>query len=386
MAEEANPSTRALARLRAEMESAVTSCTYLDHAAVSPLPRRVREAMAEYTERRGITFGHREELEDIPVRLRQAIARLIGAAAEEIAFVQNTSHGLNIAAQSLPLRPGDNVVFCDMEFPSNVYPWMLLGRQRDIEARCIPHDGGGLTLEALRAHADERTRVVAVSSVEFLTGYRTDLEAIGKWCRERGTYFVVDAIQSVGAAPLDVGSCYVDFLSCGAPKWLMGPVGTGFLYCRQGLLERVVPPMAGCVSVVGWEDWRDYDLTFLPDAQRFHMGGPNLVGMTGLLAAAELLLEVGVESIHQQTLHLTDQLIADLVQRGYRIASSRDPARRSAIVSFAVSDDPSAVHARLQEAGVVVSLREEYIRVSPHGYNTEHEIARVGEVLGDSAA
>lgn len=253
-----------------------------------------------------------------------------------------------------------------------------------MEARCIPHDGGGLTLAALEKHADDRTRVVTVSSVEFLTGFRTDLEAIGAWCRERSIYFVVDGIQSVGVVPLDVRACHVDFLSCGGPKWLMGPIGLGFLYCRRELLERLTPPMAGCVSVVGWEDWLDYDLTFLPSAARFELGGPNLVGMMGLLSAVELLLEVGVEAIHARTLHLTDRLIADLERRGYRVVSNLDPARRSAILSFAVPGDPQAAHARLQEAGVAVSLRETYIRVSPHGYNTEEEIDRVGQVLGDA--
>ena len=376
--------TSSLATFRAEMEAVTAACTFLDHAAVSPLPRRVRQAMARYVDHRGVTFGFKEEYESIAPRLRAAIARLIGATPEEIAFVQNTSLGLNIAAQSLPLKPGDNVIFCDMEFPSNVYPWMLLERQRGVEARCIPHDGGGLTLEALEKHADDRTRVVAVSSVEFLTGFRTDLEEMGAWCRERGIYFVVDGIQSVGAVPLDVRACYIDFLSCGGPKWLMGPIGIGFIYCRRELLEKITPPMAGCISVVGWEDWRDYDLTFLPSAARFELGGYNLVGMAGLLAAVELLLEVGVEAIHAHTLHLTDLLAADLQRRGYRVVSNREPARRSAILSFAVPGDPHEAHARLQAAGVAVSLRERYIRVSPHGYNTEEEVARVGEVLGDA--
>lgn len=378
-----NDETARLAAFRAEMQAVVASCAYLDHAAISPLPRRVREAMVRYVDCRGVTFGFQEPFEAVASHLRAAIARLIGAVPEEIAFVQNTSHGLNIAAQSLPLLPGDNVIFCDMEFPSNVYPWMVLERQRGVEARCIPHEDGGLTLEALQRCADERTRVVAVSSVEFLTGFRTDLESIGAWCRERGVYFVVDGIQSVGAAPLDVRACHIDFLSCGAPKWLMGPVGIGFLYCRQPLLERLTPPMAGCISVVGWENWRDYDLTFLPDAARFELGGPNLVGMVGLLAAVELLLEVGVEVIHSHTIELTDGLIADLEGRGYRVVSNQHPAHRSAIVSFAVPGDPQAAHARLQQAGVAVSLREAFIRVSPHGYNTHEEVARVGEVLGD---
>lgn len=377
--------TSPLQRLRDEMEAATSACTFLDHAAISPLPRRVRDAMVRYLDDRRVTFGtiDRDE-EGIPARLRKAVARLINATPEEIALVQNTSHGLNLVAQSLPFRPGDNIIFCDMEFPSNVYPWMLLERQKGVEARCIPHDGGGLTVEALEAHADRHTRAVAVSSVEFLTGFRTDLAAIGEWCRAHGAYFIVDGIQSLGAIPMDVRAYGIDFLAAGGPKWLMGPVGVGFLYCRRELLEGMSPPMAGCISVVGWEDWRDYNLTFLPDARRFDLGGPNLVGMTGLMAAIELLLETGIENIHRHTLHLTDMLIADLQRRGYEVVSNLDPAHRSAIVSFAVPGDVRAAHARLREAKVAVSLRESYIRVSPHGYNTEDEVLRVGEVLGNS--
>lgn len=375
--------TAELRHLRVEMEAATSVCTFLDHAAISPFPRRVRDAMVQYLDHRRVTFGFMDRDEEgIPARLRKTVARLINATPEEIAMVQNTSHGLNLVAQSLPFRSGDNIIFCDMEFPSNVYPWMLLERQKGVEARCIPHDGGGLTVEALEAHADRRTRAVAVSSVEFLTGFRTDLRAIGEWCRAHGAYFIVDGIQSLGAIPMDVRAYGVDFLAAGGPKWLMGPVGVGFLYCRRELLEEMQPPMAGCISVVGWEDWRDYNLTFLPDACRFDLGGPNLVGMTGLMAAIELLLETGIENIHRHTLYLTDVLIADLQRRGYPVVSNLDPAHRSAIVSFSVSGDGRAAHACLREAGVAVSLRESYIRVSPHGYNTEEEVLRVGEVLG----
>ena len=373
----------ALAAFRHEMREATASTVYLDHAAVAPLPHRVREAMSDYVARRGVTFRLADEMGDVVTRARQTLARLVGATTDEIALVQNTSHGLNIAAQSLPFEQGDNVIFCDAEFPSNVYPWMLLERQRGVEARCIPHDGGGLTIAALESHADERTRAVTVSSIEFLTGFRTDLEAIGQWCHERDIYFVVDGIQSVGAAPLDVVACQADFMSCGGPKWLMGPMGVGFLYCRRELLEQITPPMAGCVSVSGWEDWLDYDLTFLPDAARFHLGGTNVVGVVGLMAAAELMLQVGVETIQEHTLRLTAGLIADLERRGYRVVSNQEPHRRSAIVSFAVPGSPQEALTRLKEAGVAVSLRETYIRVSPHGYNTSQEVARVGEVLGD---
>jgi selenocysteine lyase/cysteine desulfurase len=354
---------------------------YLNHAATAPLPEPVREAIDTYLGDR-VVWRDGEAYETLSDDLRLGLAQLVNATPDEIAFVQNTSAGLNLIAHALPLEPGDNVIFCDMEFPSNVYPWMNLECQ-GVEARCIPHDGGGLTVEALESYADERTRVVTVSSVEFLTGFKSDLPALGAWCRDHEAYFIVDGIQSVGAAPLDVQECQIDFLSCGGPKWLMAPMGQGFIYCRHNLLESLTPPFAGCISVVGWEEWRDYNLTFLPDADRFELGSPNAIGQVGLLAAVRFLTDVGVEAIERWTLHLTDLLIEDLQQRGYEIASNLEPERRSAIISFAVPGKVEDAFQALAEANVVVSQREQYIRVSPHCYNTEEEIARVGQTLGD---
>jgi selenocysteine lyase/cysteine desulfurase len=357
-------------------------CAYLNHAAVAPLSNPVRDAMEDYLSHRthGEANTRYEQLSD---DLRDAVARLINARAEEIAFVQNTSEGLNIIANALPLEPGDNVLFCDMEFPSNVYPWMNLER-RGIEARCIPHDGGGLTVAALQAHADERTRAVAVSSVEFLTGFRSDLEALSSWCDAHDTTLVVDGIQSLGVLPMDVQASRVDCLSCGGPKWLMGPAGQGFLYVRRDLLDELHPPFAGCISVAGWENWRDYQLAFLPDARRFELGCGNLVGQVGLLAAVELLLTVGIEAIKAWTLHLTDLLIQDLEQRGYEMISNTSPERRSAIVSFSLLGDIGQAYDRLVGENVIIARRENVIRVSPHCYNTEAEVLRVGQVLGDA--
>lgn len=356
--------------------------TYLNHAAIAPLSTPVRDAMETYLADRA-TWRNPEKYDRLADDLRGALAQLINGDPEEIGFVQNTSEGVNIIANALPLEPGENIIFCDMEFPSNVYPWMNLER-RDIEARCIPNDDGGLTTSALDTYADEQTRVVAVSSVQFLNGFRSDLPALGRWCRENGAYFVVDGIQSLGALPLDVQACHIDFLSCGGPKWLMGPAGQGFIYCRRELIDRLKPTFAGCISVSGWQDWRDYDLSFLPGARRFELGCANFVGQVGLLAAARLLLDVGIETIERWLLHLTDLLIEDLEQRGYEIASNLMPEHRSAIVSFTTPDGPSSAYEQLAAAGIVISKRERYIRVSPHCYNTEGEVLRVGEVLGDA--
>jgi len=266
-----------------------------------------------------------------------------------------------------------------MEYPANVYPWLNLER-RGVEARIIPHREGGLALDDLEATTDERTKAIAVSSVEFLTGFRNDLQSIGKLCRARGIYFVVDGIQSLGAIPLDVRECQIDLLSCGGPKWLMGPCGQGFLFCRQELLEEMIPAYAGATSVVDLLNFRDYDLTFLPDAKRFELGTNNLVGEVGLLASVNLLLEVGIEEIRRWTLHLTGVLIEDLQERGYQIASCLRPEHRSAIISF-TTPDVEAAYEKLIANKVIVALRENYIRVSPHCYNTEEEVLRVGQVL-----
>ncbi|MBN1812887.1 MAG: aminotransferase class V-fold PLP-dependent enzyme [Anaerolineae bacterium] len=358
-------------------------CAYLNHAAVALLSDPVRAVMSKFIADSGVMLGCECRYEHLSNDLRAVLAWLINAAPEEIAFVQNTGEGINIIANALPLKEGDNVIFCDMEFPANVYPWVNL-RRKGVEERCIPNDRGGLTVDALEKYADARTRVVAVSSVEFLTGFRSDLQALGTWCKEHGAYFVVDAIQSLGAAPLDVRACQIDFLACGGPKWLMGPQGIGFMYCRHELLDELSPPFAGSLSVVGWKDWRDYDLTFLPDACRFEIGTENAIGQVGLLAAVRFLMEAGIPAIERWTLHLTDLLIEDLRQRGYALASNLERKRRSAIVSFSVPGDVDEAFRKLADAKVIVSKREQYIRVSPHCYNTEEEIARVGEVLGNA--
>ncbi|MBC8249414.1 MAG: aminotransferase class V-fold PLP-dependent enzyme, partial [Anaerolineales bacterium] len=308
-------------------------CVFLDHAATSPLPGRTRAAMTRFIERRRFVNQAWEEYETLDQDLREALGQLINASPEEIAFVQNTAEGINIAAYAIPFQPGDNVILCDMEYPANVYPWMNLERY-GVEARIVPHREGGLALDDLKAYLDQRTRAVAISSVEFLTGFRNDLQRIGELCKSKGIYFVVDAIQSLGVIPLDVRECQIDMLSCGGPKWLMGPCGLGFLFCRQELIEEIKPAYAGATSVVDFLNFRDYNLTFLPDARRFELGTPNLVGMVGLLASVNLLLEVGIEEIRRWTLHLTDVLIEDLQERGYQIASCLRPEHRSAIVSF----------------------------------------------------
>ena len=346
-------------------------CTYLNHAVAAPMPDPVRAAMSKFIADRGVLFDREHRYEHVGSELRGVLAWLINGTPQEIAFVQDTNESLNIIAHALPLQPGENVVLCDMALPCHVYPWTNL-QHRELETRRIPHDGGGLTVKALDMYADERTRVVVVSSVEPLTGFRNDLQALGAWCREHGAYFVVDGTQSVGVAPLDVQACHIDFLSCDGSIWLMGPPGQGFIYCRQELVDELGPPLAAYFA----EEGQDLH------AGRFELGRANTMGLVGLLAAVRFLMDIGILTIERRTLHLTELLIADIQQRGYEIVSSLQPKRRSAIVALRVTGDADAALRRLTDAKIIVSKHKQAIRVSPHCYNTEEEIARVGEVLG----
>ena len=353
---------------------------YLNHAAVAPLPARVVQKMTAFLlARQKGELGLEGWPPPTSVEARALAARLLHATPEEIAFLGCTSDGLNLAAQTLPIAPGDNVILCNMEFPANVYPWLNLQR-RGVEVRIVPHDGGGLTPRRLAEHIDRRTRVVAVSSVQFLSGFRADLAALAGLAHEAGAYLVVDGIQSLGAVPMDVRAAGVDILAANGAKWLMAPIGITILYIRQELIEQLPPAYAYYSAITHREPYLHYDWTLLPDARRFEPSSPNVVGLHGLHAALSLLLEVGIERIYAHILDLTDRLIAGLDALGLEILTPRPREQRGGIVSFRTADVPGDF-SRLHEARVCVSQREGYIRVSPHFYNIPAEIDRLLEVM-----
>lgn len=361
--------------------------TFLSHAAVSPLSRRVATALQAYA-------GHAQHESPMVLfpqnmtmmkDLRQNLATLINARnTDEVVLMPNTATGLNTAAVSLPLHPGDNVLVLDGDYPANVYPWQQLA-YKGVMTKVIPQRNGGLDVELLEQRIDKRTRVIALSSAMFATGFRNDLESVGRICRERGIYFVVDAIQTLGAFPLDVQRLNIDFLAAGSQKWLMSAPGSGFMYVRRELLDDLVPgAYVGAASVVDYMNYLDYNLTYPQSADRFNLGTPNLPGAVALHAAVSLLQEVGIERIERQIMTLVDALINDLTERGYPLAASTAAAHRSGIV-VAQTADPAADCKRLEEAGIVATVRGSGVRFAPHFYNTVEEVLRVGEVLGDYA-
>ncbi len=356
---------------------------FLSHAAVSPLNRRVQAAVQTYLDhaaREPFTAVFPQVMAQF-AELKQRLANLINAASpDEIVLMPNTAAGINTAAVSLPLRPGDNVLVLDGDYPANIYPWQQLA-YRGVLTKVVPQHHGGLDLDRLTRRIDHRTRVIALSSAMFATGFRNDLAAVGQLCRERGIYFVVDAIQTLGAFPLDVQAWHIDMLACGSQKWLLSTPGSGFLYARRELIRELAPgAYVGAASSVSGQNYLDYNLTLPETAERFTLGTPNVANNLALLAAVTLLQEVGIERIERQINALVAALIDDLRERGYRLAADTAPEHRSGIV-VALVENPAAVAHRLAEAGLIVTPRGAGVRIAPHFYNTIDEVLRVGAAL-----
>lgn len=354
---------------------------YLNNASTGPLPRRTTAAVEAFTRLRAEPFRMTDAVQFGTLeRSRELAARLVGASAREIALMVNTSYGLNLAARALPLVAGDVVLSFDREFPANVYPWMALQRRAGVELRLLPCDEGRLPDEDALLRAIERepsVKVVTVSWVSFATGCRVSLERIGAACRQRGIFFVVDAIQGLGACTLDLARCQVDILACGAQKWLMSPWGTGFVYVREALLDQLEPSAVGWMSVRGSDDFArlvDYDLTYRDDARRFEVITLPFQDFAGLNSSLELLLELGPAAVQAHVEALAGRIVRWAESRDdVRLVTPADSARRAGIVSVAPRD-PAGASARLTSAGVSHSLREGAIRLSPHCYNTTGEV------------
>lgn len=350
---------------------------YLNHAGVAPISTRAVEALSRFAREaseRG-AFAYSEVYDAEVERVRARAATLLSAAPDEIAFVKNTTEGLGLVASGLDWRRGDRVVTCDLEYPSNVYPWWTL-RERGVETVMLrgrdgrlPHE---LVEEALR---DPAVRLLALSSVEFGSGFRNDLVELGRLCRDRGVLFCVDAIQSLGCFPIDVEACGIDFLSADGHKWLLSVEGCGVFFCSRRVIERVQPRVVGWRSVTESTNFDRYHLDLQPGAGRFEEGTPNVPGIFALGAAIDLLLEIGVANVAERVLALTDRLVAGLEGRGAALRSSRAPGEASGIVSFTWRDEPPRhTAARLRAARFFVVERRGGVRASPHVYNREDEI------------
>jgi cysteine desulfurase/selenocysteine lyase len=359
---------------------------FLAHGGVCPLPRRVADAMTHYIAQ---ATGSDQEVVVFPKVLddgRKLASQLLNCQTEEVAFVGPTSLALSFVAAGLKFRKGDNILVYFDDYPSNVYPWMALAEQ-GMEVRLLNTRGLGVirTMD-VTGQVDENTRLVALASCHFLSGYRIDLNAIGKYLRERNILFCVDGIQTLGAFPTTVE--YVDMLAADAHKWLLGPSSAGLLYVRREVQERLNPPIYGwhnvrCPNFVAQEE-----MVLRTDARKYEAGTHNLVGTVGLVACMEMILEYGVDNISRELHRKRAWLVPALQARGYQVLNADvPPENTSGIVTFSrEKTDLIALHQKLTDAGIVTSLRadrkgQRYIRFSPHFYNTDAELNAALELL-----
>ncbi len=353
-----------------------TDTVYLNHAAVSPISFAVREGVGKYLEKRAL-----KGIEPYPWAMKMMLETkillggLINAHAEDIAFVLNTSDGLNILATGLDWKAGDHIILNAVEFPANLYPFLNLKRF-GVDVEILQSEDQMITPEQIKAAIRPETKLVSVSSVQFMTGQKLDVNAIGKICSEHDILFAVDAIQALPHARFDVVADNIDFVSCGSHKWLMSPEGTAWVYASQRALARINQCSLGWTSVTNPFDFAALDPTRLrPDAGRFENGTLNYVGMSGLKASLEVFNSFGLEQMTRNVLDLSGYLHDRLSLRGINVITPKAEALRAGIVTFEF-ENADAVHERLLKQDVVISLRVGKLRVSPHFYNTEEELRK----------
>jgi cysteine desulfurase/selenocysteine lyase len=362
---------------------------YFDHAAVAPLPAPTRDAIAGWAEQAADDGDMAWPGWERRVgQLRQALAAMLNADAAEIAMVPNTTTGISLIAEGFSWQSGDNVVTLANEFPSNLYPWMNLA-SRGVETRPVPVDGVAVDLTRLAAACDARTRILAISWVGYATGWRIDLEAVLELAHQRGILVFLDAIQGLGVFPLDVARTPIDFLAADGHKWLLGPEGAGLLYIRSEHLDRLRPLCVGWNSVVHRHEFQHIELALRREAARYEGGSQNMVGIAGLEASMRLLTDYGLSPstspIAEQILAFNRAAADRLGAIGAVIVSDLHPRHASGILAFDFPGrDLADVRRRCLQAGVVLSLRGSRLRLAPHAYNNDDDLARLIDVLRNS--
>ena len=350
--------------------------TYLNHAAVAPLPRRTADAMREFSEDACLngSFHYPAWLANCDA-VRHAAARLVNASPGEIAFIKNTSEGIATVALGFPWKAGDKIVAFHEEFPANLYIWKKLEEWKGVQVEWLSCFD---PLEKIKAAA-QGARLLAISFVQYLSGYRADLAAIGEICRRAGVFFFVDAIQGLGAFPLDVRAMNIQAFAADGHKWLLGPEGQGLLYVQQDWQDRIEPVEFGWMTVAGYQDYASRDMTPRHDAGRYECGTLNMIGLHGLRVSLDFVLDVGVERIGPAVRALGDQIAAGASRLGYEVLG---PARTAECGAGIVcirhpQIDSRVVHARLRDSGFQAAPRQAWVRLSPHFYISPQDIERM---------
>lgn len=361
--------------------------TYLNSAAVSPMPsisvEAVNSQLRDVSENGTINYANWLETKK---RARELVGKMLSVRPDQTAFMRNTSDGVSCIANGLDWCEGENVVSFEREFPANFYPWRRIRDKYGIELRLCPERNGRIDLDELIGMIDANTRVVSISAVQFSTGFRADLERIGRAARDHDALFVVDIIQAFGALPLDLSAQFVD-AACGAShKWLCAPEGCGILYLNDRASERIEPTLVGWISVADTFNFDDRNQAFREGALALESGTDNTSLFYGLEKSLKLLNETGVAKIATYLEELTDSLCSRVSHKNYEIVSSRKAGEKSQIVSVRNRKglSPFQIYEMLERENVIVSARGDCLRISPHFFNNESDIERLCEVLPES--
>ena len=384
---------------------ALSQQVFLDSACVSLAPQRSVNKLRAFLDMAalcpsGSSTQHHLDMDSMRSAARPQIARLINADQRDIALVESTSHGLNLVANALTLQPGDRAVICDLEFMEVAVPWVQKRQETGIEIDTVSNHNGRILIEDIEAAIRPKTRVVAISSVQWSNGFRCDLDTLSRLCRERGVFLILDAVQQIGSIPFDVQRTPVDAIACGGHKWLMAPFGCGFLYLSKEFRAKVKPPLAGYLSVAdpegGWDTYFETpsivpvrEFEFIHDTRRWETGGTaNYPGAIGLAESVGLINDIGIENVGRHVLSLTDYLIEQLHQRKIRVVTPEAREERSGIVTFTLDElgDNIALMNFLQEQKVLVSVRYTSnvggVRVSCHLFNITGDLDRLVGLAG----
>lgn len=358
---------------------------FFAHAAVTALPRVVADAVIDYTRQSAENPQEFAEVLRTIKEARKSCADLIGAQPNEIALLGPTSLGLSLIANGMPWQPGDEILCYRGDYPANIYPWLEAERRGAVLRYLDPEEPGAITPELVAAALTPRTRLVALASCHFFTGWRIDVDAIGQLLHERGVLFCLDAIQTLGAFPTSVE--HVDFMSADSHKWLLGPCAAGMVFVKAAHFELLRPTLFGAWNVVSPNFIAQSEIRFVPGAQRYEPGVLNIGGIFGMKAAVDLLMGVGMKAVGARLLELKAHLLGLIEPLGFEVLGPRKGAEASGITTFRHRSAGSAkLFAALEAAHVVASLRHDsqgrdYLRFSPHFYNTEAELEKAVDAL-----
>lgn len=357
------------------------STAYLNHAATGLVPKDTYSAIQKYLSERCLIGPEYDKDKSIIEKARLAIAKFLGCKAREIAFVSNTSSGISKIAQGIKLSPGDGIACLVPDFPSNIYPWMWQ-KNRGLDVYFIHVGVEEFSIQKLRSEIKKNTRLVTLSHVNYLSGFRFPLEEINHCLKKEGIFVFVDMIQSLGTFPVDLNNLQIDFMSAGSHKWLMGLPGAGILYIREELIPLISPNELGWKSVKHEEEFHRIELDLKEDATVLEPGTMNTIGILSLQKGIELLNDYGIENVSKEILEWNNQMAKELKFMGYNVISPYGNEFSSGILSFGC-EDPKSLYELLLKEGIKVSLRERFIRLSPHFYNNEYDLERTLRLLGD---